>query len=110
MKTVLIYTGDDGEMFVWETTSHELREQAFLDLFGILKERGQFSSLDVVENQLQDMALRGSAKYAQALILVRDIPYAEVPLKEQKRSRPQVVRKIDSSEALLDQNVPGNTG
>lgn len=109
MKTVLIYEHVTGPM-VWDTSTEESRNQAFLDLFEFLSDdvnTRYFKDLDVAESQLFNMAKRGAAKFARALLILKEIPLKEATVRLQAPTRKYV--EVAVPEAVSDSNLPDLT-
>lgn len=114
MKSVLIFNGA-WRPVVLDTSTPELRDEAFLTLFKLLDDGlNVYKDATAEEFQMLAMARRGNAKYAQALLLVRSERVAErfmeVVVGFDQKERPLETFgppiRIPCPEALDDRNLP----
>lgn len=105
MNKVLVYSGlFTTDPVAWDVSTEELRNKAFLELFRILDSKDYFSVNDVSEMQLRSMAQRGNAKFAQALLIIKQVPFWEIPVRGTPDTRPVVA--VPCPEAVSDSNLP----
>ena len=82
MKKVLIYETRHGMTLAWDASTPKLRELALLELFKTLERYDCYQNLPAEHFQFYNMAKRGNATYAEALLILRKQQSAEEYFRE----------------------------
>ena len=105
MNKILLYRTKNGDSYVWNISTQQLLEDAYLALFKLLDPK--LKNLDVMGEQCRDMARRGNHLYAKVLLMLNqsgiDGSFEEVPVMPFiPDPAPRQVIHVEIPEALLD--------
>jgi hypothetical protein len=116
MEKILLWAGFENDQNIsynpiaWDISTTDRRQEGYLALFNFLDSAlFCYRDLDSAERQIYDMAKRGNAKYAEALMVMRrDRPgesFNEVPVKNS--NSPQESRQVRKVEVVNKQRGGG---